>query len=100
MRAFVATYPDILKNDEFAADSQAVESKGSVRVLKDIVGRRPTRHGGARIDREDVSVDDGKKKKTIVHAYGLGGRGFEMSWGVAEMVAGLVGQPSLTTARL
>ncbi|KAI8228736.1 D-amino-acid oxidase [Colletotrichum sp. SAR 10_99] len=73
LKTFAATYPAIL------GDS------GEYRVLKDVVGRRPTRRGGLRLEREDVS--DGR---TIIHAYGLGGRGFELSWGMAEAALGLL----------
>lgn len=62
---------------------------GGFDVIADIVGRRPTRDGGMRIEvqgaREGV-VGDGP----VVHAYGAGGRGFEVSWGVADEVAALV----------
>lgn len=71
---FAATYPQILGKE------------GEMRVLRDIVGRRPTRKGGMRLEREDLG--DGK---TIIHAYGVGGRGYELSWGVAEGVVGLIG---------
>ncbi|KAF6844180.1 FAD dependent oxidoreductase superfamily protein [Colletotrichum musicola] len=74
LKDFAATYPLILGES------------GEYRVLKDIVGRRPTRKGGMRLEKEDVG--DGR---AIVHAYGLGGRGFEMSWGVAEGVVELLG---------
>lgn len=83
IRNFVATYPSI------------ADEAGGVTVLGDIVGRRPTRRGGARIEREDLAPG-----RTVVHAYGLGGRGFEMSWGVAEMVARLVEEIGGTKARL
>ncbi|KUI60501.1 D-amino-acid oxidase [Cytospora mali] len=82
-RNFVATYPKI------------ADESGSVRVLKDVVGRRPARHGGARLEREEVGPG-----KTVVHAYGLGGRGYEMSWGVAETVASLVADAGPTKARI
>jgi hypothetical protein len=78
LRKFAATYPSVLASEG-----------GQMRVLKDIVGRRPTRKGGLRLEREDIG--DGK---AIVHAYGLGGRGFELSWGVAEGVLGLVEAPA------
>lgn len=73
LASFAATYPGILNGgeDEF-------------RVVRDIVGRRPTRHGGTRLELED------RIPKPVVHAYGLGGRGYELSWGVAEEVAALV----------
>lgn len=45
------------------------------------MGRRPAREGGLRLEVEGVA--DGK---TVVHAYGAGGRGFELSVGVAEDV--------------
>ncbi|KAI0384029.1 FAD dependent oxidoreductase [Hypomontagnella monticulosa] len=72
LRKFAATYPQILGRD------------GKFTVMKDVVGRRPTRKGGMRLEQEVV---DGNK--CIVHAYGLGGRGYELSWGVAERVARL-----------
>jgi D-amino-acid oxidase len=70
---FKAYYPKVLgENEEFT-------------IIRDIVGRRPARQGGMRLEPELVA--DGK---TIVHAYGLGGRGFELSWGVAEAVHALL----------
>lgn len=82
LKTFAATYPAIL------GDS------GEYRVLKDVVGRRPTRRGGLRLEREDAI--DGR---TIIHAYGLGGRGFELSWGMAEGALGLL-QDQKPRARL
>ncbi|TGJ87828.1 hypothetical protein E0Z10_g932 [Xylaria hypoxylon] len=70
---FAATYPDILGPD------------GKFTVIRDIVGRRPTRKGGMRLEKE---VTQGNK--CIIHAYGLGGRGYELSWGVADKVGKLV----------
>lgn len=34
--------------------------------------------------------DDADKEKTVFNAYGAGERGFELSWGVADDVAGLM----------
>jgi hypothetical protein len=66
---------------EFRKTFPAMLGEGEeYRVMADIVGRRPTRHGGPRIEGE--TVDGG----FIMHAYGLGGRGYELSWGVAEEV--------------
>ncbi|CAJ2500536.1 Uu.00g033890.m01.CDS01 [Anthostomella pinea] len=75
LSSFAATYPQIL-------DSQG----GKYTVMKDIVGRRPTRRGGLRLETEITAG-----KNCIIHAYGLGGRGYELSWGVAEGVAELLG---------
>ncbi|KAF2968049.1 hypothetical protein GQX73_g5530 [Xylaria multiplex] len=70
---FAATYPDILGPD------------GKFTVIRDIVGRRPTRKGGPRIEKEVV-----RGNRCIIHAYGLGGRGYELSWGVADKVGKLL----------
>ncbi|OLN82886.1 D-amino-acid oxidase 2, partial [Colletotrichum chlorophyti] len=75
LKDFAATYPSILGET------------GEYHILKDVVGRRPTRRGGMRLEREDLGND-----RIIVHAYGCGGRGFELSWGVAERVVELLGE--------
>jgi D-amino-acid oxidase len=61
--------------------------RGEFSVIADIVGRRPAREGGARVETERVAVvgrDGAETERPIVHAYGLAGRGVELSWGVAE----------------
>ncbi|KAK7962662.1 uncharacterized protein PG986_003487 [Apiospora aurea] len=73
LQNFAATYPQILGKDQ------------KYRVIIDIVGRRPTRKNGMRLEKE--LTGDGK---CIIHAYGLGGRGYELSWGVGEAVADLL----------
>jgi hypothetical protein len=65
-------------------------SGGKFDVIRDIVGRRPARQGGMRIEVEKVG--DGK---TIVHGYGAAGRGYEISWGVAEDVVKLIREEGL-----
>ena len=54
-------------------------------VVRDNVGRRPWREGGLRIEPE-VMVDG----RVIVHGYGAGGRGYELSWGASREIADLV----------
>ncbi|KGO64610.1 D-amino-acid oxidase [Penicillium italicum] len=49
-------------------------------VSKNIVGFRPARKGGIRVEREG----------NIVHAYGAGGLGYVYSWGMANRVVSLV----------
>jgi D-amino-acid oxidase len=61
------------------------ESGGKFDVIRDVVGRRPAREGGMRIEAEKVADD-----QYIVHGYGAGGRGFELSRGVAEDIAALM----------
>jgi D-amino-acid oxidase len=72
-----------------------VSSVDQFKVVKDNVGRRPWREGGIRVEIEEVSPD-----QNIVHGYGAGARGYELSWGVAERVLRLVQDISDTTARL
>jgi len=72
---FAVMYPDILGPE------------GKFTVIRDIVGRRPTRKGGMRLEKEVA-----RGNRCIVHAYGLGGRGYELSWGVADKVAKLVAE--------
>jgi len=54
-------------------------------ILKENVGRRPWREGGLRMEVEEVPG-----ARQIVHGYGAGGRGYELSWGVAEQLVKLV----------
>ncbi|KAL4899329.1 hypothetical protein BDW74DRAFT_163689 [Aspergillus multicolor] len=61
------------------------ESGGKFDVIRDIVGRRPAREGGMRIELE--KLEDGK---TVVHGYGAAGRGYEISRGVAEDLVKLI----------
>ena len=78
---------------EFASEFGIESDKLSkMRVIVDVVGRRPTREGGMRIEVEQrgARVNDERATGPIVHAYGAGGRGFEISWGVAEEVRKLV----------
>ncbi|CVK91778.1 related to D-amino acid oxidase [Fusarium proliferatum] len=60
----------------------------TIKVIKDVVGRRPAREGGMRVETEARDITWGIKH--VIHAYGAGGRGFELSWGVASEVTELV----------
>ncbi|KAF7714682.1 Uncharacterized protein PECH_008287 [Penicillium ucsense] len=70
------------------------ESGRQFDVIEDIVGRRPAREGGMRIEVETLETG-----KYIVHAYGAGGRGFELSRGVAEDATALMFEKGLLAAR-
>jgi hypothetical protein len=76
---FVATYPGVLP-----------AGRKELTVRADIVGRRPTRRGGMRLEAEAIARGDGRTR-IVVHAYGVGGRGYELSWGTAGAVKELVG---------
>ncbi|KAG5980718.1 hypothetical protein E4U55_003719 [Claviceps digitariae] len=77
-----------------------------VRVLSDVVGRRPTRRGGMRLEMEKRATSEAPNL-VVIHAYGAGGRGYEISWGVAEEVVEMAmplvvgcGSESVAGARL
>ncbi|KAM7209378.1 FAD dependent oxidoreductase [Naviculisporaceae sp. PSN 640] len=84
LERIVKTYPGLLP-----------PGKSRLTPVRDIVGRRPTRRGGPRIEGEVVSLTGkggSKKDGFVMHAYGMGGRGYELSWGVAEEVVKGVSQ--------
>lgn len=59
-------------------------------MVDDVVGLRPQRYGGIRLELgESVKLDDGKEVK-VVHNYGHGGAGWQSCWGCAEDVVRLV----------
>ncbi|KAK2598186.1 hypothetical protein QQS21_005663 [Conoideocrella luteorostrata] len=79
-----------LKNSCYV-DSES-ETTAEVRVIADMVGRATTRDGGMRIEIEDKTATqhtEGGAKRMVIHAYGAGGRGYEISWGVANDVVKL-----------
>ncbi|KAH7175349.1 hypothetical protein EDB81DRAFT_750899 [Dactylonectria macrodidyma] len=81
------------------AGSESTEI-ANIQVIKDIVGRRPARNGGMRVETEVREGTAGKQY--VVHAYGAGGRGYEMSWGIASDVQQLVREllPTATRPKL
>lgn len=64
------------------------QKTGALDILRINVGFRPARRGGVRLEKELVKTEKGSV--TIVHCYGFGGSGVEMSWGAAEKVSELV----------
>ncbi|KAI0364057.1 nucleotide-binding domain-containing protein [Pilatotrama ljubarskyi] len=71
------------------------------RILKHNVGLRPARRGGPRVEAEKLDLPlkthwlteqpQGEKGTVlVVHAYGFGPAGYQMSWGAAEEVGALV----------
>lgn len=61
-----------------------INGKKTLDIKKIDVGFRPMRKGGIRLEREVI------KNTKIIHCYGFGSSGFEMSWGAAELVLGLI----------
>ncbi|OAA57625.1 NAD(P)-binding domain protein [Niveomyces insectorum RCEF 264] len=50
-------------------------------ILAVAAGLRPSREGGARVEREEVVVDG--KSRVVVHNYGAGGTGYQAGYGMA-----------------
>ncbi|RSL62654.1 hypothetical protein CEP54_005598 [Fusarium duplospermum] len=69
--------------------SLAASLEANPHVIANVVGRRPTRDGGMRLQFEKNSSSE-ESGRAVVHAYGAGGRGYELSWGVAQEVTSLV----------
>ncbi|KAH8703488.1 putative D-amino acid oxidase [Talaromyces proteolyticus] len=65
-----------------------------LQIIRHNVGLRPARTGGARIDVEE------RNGKVIVHSYGVGGAGYQSSWGMAEHAVDLLAQKLGRTAKL
>lgn len=55
-----------------------------------VVGFRPTRDAGIRLEAEKVALDG--KDEIVVHNYGHGGYGWQSMWGCAEEAARIVGE--------
>ncbi|SPN96474.1 probable D-amino-acid oxidase [Cephalotrichum gorgonifer] len=50
-------------------------------VLSVASGLRPSREGGARVEKDEILVDG--EKRSVVHNYGAGGTGFQAGYGMA-----------------
>lgn len=58
--------------------------------LSHIVGIRPSREGGFRLDSQQIG------DRVIVSAYGFGGGGYAFSYGIADAVAKMVEEAERT----
>jgi glycine/D-amino acid oxidase-like deaminating enzyme len=64
----------------------------AIEVLSTQVGLRPGRKGGARVEKDSVSIEEGgqTRRQDVVHQYGHSGAGYQNSIGSANKVLGLV----------
>jgi len=74
-----------------------LNAEGKFEIVENIVGRRHTRQGGLRLEVEWMK--EGWNLK-IMHAYGAGGGGFELSWGIAEVVVVLAYRETIFIIKL
>jgi D-amino-acid oxidase len=56
---------------------------GGMEVLAAFAGLRPSRVGGARVERTSIPLD-GSRNGILVHNYGAGGTGFQAGLGMAQ----------------
>lgn len=59
-------------------------------ITGQLVGLRPARHGGVRLEADDQTLPGTR----LVHNYGHGGAGVTLSWGCANTTAALIGATS------
>ncbi|RSL91642.1 hypothetical protein CEP52_014215 [Fusarium oligoseptatum] len=70
--------------------------ESDVEVIAAFSGLRPSREGGARVEREDLSITG--QKRTVIHNYGAGGTGFQAGYGMAVDAVGAA-EPLLSEIR-
>ena len=52
-------------------------------ILGAFSGLRPSREGGARVERENQAAKNDSQRRIVVHNYGAGGTGFQAGYGMA-----------------
>ncbi|CAO2655134.1 Nn.00g101980.m01.CDS01 [Neocucurbitaria sp. VM-36] len=94
--------------DTFSSESESILQRtttllpelltGSMEVLAAFSGLRPSREGGARVERTSIQLD---KSKTgiLVHNYGAGGTGFQAGLGMAQEAVSTVEDVLLSLPR-
>ncbi|KAG2216028.1 hypothetical protein INT46_007088 [Mucor plumbeus] len=87
------TTADILKRAIECCPDLSLSYKGiaDLKVVGNVVGIRPTRKGGPRVQNEYFKLQSGKQV-LITHNYGHGGSGFQSSWGTAQEAVRLIKQ--------
>lgn len=77
-----ATYQS--ETDSILARTKALSpeiQKQEPEFVAAFAGQRPSREGGARIEKEEMVIDG--EKRVVVHNYGAGGTGFQAGFGMA-----------------
>lgn len=79
--------------DTFSNESESIVKRtttllpelitGGMEVLAAFSGLRPSREGGARVERTSIALQD-SKRGVLVHNYGAGGTGFQAGLGMAH----------------
>ncbi|HYO57635.1 FAD-dependent oxidoreductase [Archangium sp.] len=74
--------------------TELVPELAGAQVLTQLVGLRPARHGGARVEVDQAGLPGGG---SLIHNYGHGGAGITLGWGCADEVASLFSSRSNST---
>ena len=92
LRRALEICPDLLPPNERAMGRGGQEAWKRLEklVLGDVVGFRPARKAGIRLELGNDVAIDGRRRIGVVHNYGHGGAGWQSCWGCAEDVATLV----------
>lgn len=100
-----ATYQS--ETDSILARTKALSAeiqRQEPEVVAAFAGQRPSREGGARVEKEQIDIDG--EKRVVVHNYGAGGTGFQAGFGMALEAVGSVAEElqiirdSMSRARL
>ncbi|KAL1739874.1 hypothetical protein HDZ31DRAFT_48613 [Schizophyllum fasciatum] len=90
-RRALILYPELVPEKGRISGRSPVPSDLDDIVARVVVGFRPARTGGTRLERgEDIM--SGQKKIPVVHNYGHSGAGWQSCWGCAEDVVAIVEQ--------
>ncbi|KAL9545882.1 hypothetical protein MBANPS3_006936 [Mucor bainieri] len=87
------TTKDILKRAIECCPDLSLLHKGidDLNIVENVVGLRPVRKGGPRVQNEHYRLQSGKEV-LITHNYGHGGSGYQSSWGTAQEAVRLIHQ--------
>lgn len=85
--------------DTFSSESESIVQRtttllpelktGGMEVLAAFSGLRPSREGGARVERTSIQLPS-SRVGVVVHNYGAGGTGFQAGLGMAQEAISLI----------
>lgn len=71
-------YPELLSENPHGSRFEDLE------IMRTAAGLRPSRHGGVRVERQDI------EGKILIHNYGAGGYGYQAGLGMAQRAVSLL----------
>ncbi|PKI83943.1 hypothetical protein MVES_002269 [Malassezia vespertilionis] len=85
----VKVAPELLAQ---GVDPNSPDAWKSIKVLRENVGVRPAREGGARVELDQHSIQADGRTVSVIHAYGIGPAGYQASHGIASEVGQLANE--------